>query len=169
MSGVCKVEISESAEALKQLLRGQKSASDQERVQLLYLLKSEQAKSVQAAAALLGRHRVTVQTWLRQYRQGGLAGLLTHKRRSGRKPSIPTWAQEALNSRLQEPEGFNSYGEICQWLESQLGITSPYKTVHKLVHYRLNASPKVARPVSVHHSEAAVSAYKKTSRRTSPC
>ena len=48
MSGVCKVEISESAEALKQLLRGQKSASDQERVQLLYLLKSEQAKSVQA-------------------------------------------------------------------------------------------------------------------------
>lgn len=51
---------------------------------------------------------------LRQYRQGGLAGLLTHKRRSGRKPSIPTWAQEALNSRLQEPEGFNSQ-DLRSW------------------------------------------------------
>ncbi|HEY9907859.1 MAG TPA: hypothetical protein V6D18_09690, partial [Thermosynechococcaceae cyanobacterium] len=27
--------------------------------------------------------------------------------------------------------GFNSYGEICQWLETQLGITACYKTVAK--------------------------------------
>lgn len=162
MAGVCKLEIAESVEDLKQLLRTQKSASDKERLQLLYLLKSEQAKTVQAAAELLGRHRVTMQEWLRLYRKGGLKGLLNHKPRVGRRHSIPQWAQDALNKRLQQEEGFNSYSEICQWLESQLGIVSPYKTVHQLVHYRLKASPKVARPVSVEQSHEPVEAYKKT-------
>ncbi|MCS6812667.1 MAG: helix-turn-helix domain-containing protein [Cyanobacteria bacterium] len=145
MAGVYKLDIAESVEDLKQLLRSQKSASDKERIQLLYLLKSEQAKTVQAAAALLGRHRVTVQEWLRLYRQGGLRELLAHKPRVGRRHSIPQWAQDALQKRLQQGEGFNSYTEICQWLERELGIVSPYKTVHQLVHYRLKASPKAAR------------------------
>lgn len=162
MAGVYKLDISESVEELKVLLRRQTSASDKERVQLLYLLKSEQAKTVQAAAKLLGRHRVTVQRWLRLYDQGGLASLLSHKPRLGRQPSIPQWAQDALNKRLQQEDGFNSYGEICQWLESDLGIISPYKTVHQLVHYRLGASPKVARPVSAQQSVEQVAAYKKT-------
>jgi transposase len=162
MAGVYKLEIAESVEDLKQLLRSQKSTSDKERIQLLYLLKSEQAKTVQAAAELLGRHRVTVQEWLRLYRKGGLTGLLSHKPCLGRQHSIPQWAQDALNKRLQQEEGFNSYGEICQWLESQLGIVSPYKTVHQLVHYRLKASPKVARPVSAQQSPEQVETYKKT-------
>jgi transposase len=162
MAGVYKLEITETEADLKQRLRSQKTASDKERIQLLYLLKTEQATTIQSAAALLGRHRVTVQEWLRLYRCGGLEALLRHKPRTGRRQSIPQWAQDALNQRLHQSEGFESYGEICQWLERQLGITAPYKTVHQLVHYRLKATPKVARPVSTETSEAKVEAYKKT-------
>jgi transposase len=162
MAGVYKLEITETETELKQRLRTQKTASDKERIQLLYLLKTEQAQTIQDAAALLGRHRVTVQEWLRLYRRGGLATLLGHKPRTGRRQSIPQWAQEALQQRLHQSEGFNSYGEICQWLETQLGITAPYKTVHQLVHYRLKAAPKVARPVSVQNTDERVEAYKKT-------
>jgi transposase len=162
MAGVYKLEIIETAADLKQRLRSQKTASDKERIQLLYLLKTGQATTVQSAATLLGRHRVTVQEWLRLYRTGGLAALLTHTPRTGRRQSIPLWAQEALNQRLHQSEGFNSYGEICQWLETQLGITAPYKTVHQLVHYRLQASPKVARPRSASNTDARVEASKKT-------
>jgi transposase len=162
MAGVYKLEITETEADLKQLLRTQKTASDKERVQLLYLLKTEQATTIQAAAALLGRHRVTLQEWLRLYRSGGLKAMLEHKPRSGRRQSIPQWAQAALTKRLHQPDGFNSYGEICQWLETQLGITACYKTVHQLVHYRLKASPKVARPVSTETADAKVEASKKT-------
>ncbi|MGB8702613.1 MAG: winged helix-turn-helix domain-containing protein, partial [Thermosynechococcaceae cyanobacterium] len=84
---------------------------------------------------------------------------------NGRKHSIPAWAQEALKKRLQDSEGFNSYGEICQWIESHLGIESTYKTVHKLVRYRLGASPKVARPQSVDNTDERVETYKKTFAR----
>lgn len=162
MAGVYKLEITETEADLRQRLKSSKTASDKERLQLLYLLKTEQAQTIQAAAGLLGRHRVTVQEWLRFYRSGGLAALLAHTPRTGRRQSIPPWAQAALKQRLQQNEGFNSYGEICQWLETQLGITAPYKTVHQLVHYRLQAAPKVARPMSVETSEAKVEAYKKT-------
>jgi transposase len=162
MAGVYKLEITETEADLKQRLRSQKTASDKERIQLLYLLKTKQATTIQSATTLLGRHRVTVQEWLRLYRRGGLEAMLTHKPRTGRRQSIPQWAQEALNKHLHQSEGFNSYGEICQWLEQQLGITAPYKTVHQLVHYRLKAAPKVARPVSVGTSEQRVEASKKT-------
>lgn len=162
MVGVYKLDITESEQDLKSLLRNQKTASAKERMQLLYLLKSGQAKTIDCAASLLGRHRVTVQKWLRLYRTGGLAGMLERKSPPGRKQSIPEWAQNALSKRLEQPEGFNSYGEICQWLQTQLGITAPYKTVHQLVHYRLGASPKVARPQSVDNTDERVETYKKT-------
>ncbi len=149
MAGVYKLEIQESEDDLKQLLRQQRTASGKERVQLLYLLKSGQAKTVQDAAPILGRNRVTLQKWLRHYRKGGLTRLLEKKARSGRPRTIPAWAEAALQKRLQEPQGFDSYQAICDWLEMHLGIQAAYKTVHQLVHYRLQASPKVPRPVSL--------------------
>ena len=60
MAGVYRLEISESEEELKEMLGRQKTGSDKERVQVLYLLKSKQAGTVQAAAQLIGRNRSTV-------------------------------------------------------------------------------------------------------------
>jgi CheY-like chemotaxis protein len=106
MAGVYKLEITETEADLKQRLRSQKTASDKERIQLLYLLKTKQATTIQSAATLLGRHRVTVQEWLRLYRNGGLEAMLAHKPRTGRRQSIPQWAQVALNKQLHQSEGF---------------------------------------------------------------
>lgn len=97
---------------------------------------------------MLGRNRVTVQDWLAKYRQGGLEKLLAKKVSSGRSRKISLWAEKALEKRLQSNEGFKSYGEICQWLAEELGIVVNYKTVHQLVHYKLKAAPKVAKPKS---------------------
>ena len=111
---------------------------------------------------MLGRHRATLQEWLRLYRKGGIAELLKRKTPSGRRRAIPAWAEKALQKRLEEPQGFDGYQAICDWLESQLGIAAKYKTVHKLVYYRLQSSPKVPRPVSVEQSSEQREAYKKT-------
>jgi transposase len=159
MAGVYRLEITESEEKLKEMLGNQKTGSDKERVQVLYLLKSKQATTVQAAAELIGRNRSTVQEWLRGYREGGITGILSHKPRVGRKPKIPTWAQQALDKQLQQEEGFNTYGEIRRWLEEKLGIESTYKNVHDLVHYRMKASPKLARPYSASQNQAQAEDY----------
>ena len=46
MAGVYRLERSESEEELKEILGKQKTGSDKERVQVLYLLKSKQANTV---------------------------------------------------------------------------------------------------------------------------
>ncbi len=61
MSAVYHLEITESEDGLKALLRRQKTALSKEWIQFLYLLKSEQALTIQQAAKLLERHRATVQ------------------------------------------------------------------------------------------------------------
>ncbi|MCT7973661.1 helix-turn-helix domain-containing protein [Laspinema olomoucense] len=66
------LEIRETEEELKKLLSQEKTLSGKERLQLLYLLKAKKAKSVTEAAEVLGRNRVTLQDWLKKYREGGL-------------------------------------------------------------------------------------------------
>jgi hypothetical protein len=61
MAGVYKLDIIETEADLKQRLRSQKTASDKECIQLLSLLKTGQATTIQSVVTLLGRHRVTVQ------------------------------------------------------------------------------------------------------------
>jgi hypothetical protein len=54
MPRVYKLEIAESGEDLKSLLRKQKTASEKERVQMVYLLKSGKAKTIESAVAVQG-------------------------------------------------------------------------------------------------------------------
>ena len=110
----------------------------------------------------IGRNRTTCQRWLRRYRQGGVSELLEQQVKLGRKPEIPQWAIQALSKRLQEPEGFHSYGEIQEWLERTLGVSVSYKIVHRTVHYKLKAKLKRPRPKSLGHNPIKAEAFKKT-------
>ncbi|MDZ8056623.1 MAG: helix-turn-helix domain-containing protein [Aulosira sp. ZfuCHP01] len=161
MPGVYHLDIKESAEELKQMLSVQKIATVKEKVQALYLLKTGYGKTVSKTAKILGRNRSTVQEWLRVYRNQGIEGLLVQKHSPGRPRAIPKWAEKALTKQLHQPEGFNDYQEIVEWLQQNCGIEAKYKTVYKLVHYRLESSPKVPRPKSVEQSQQRVEAFKK--------
>lgn len=161
MSGVCQINIVEPAQTLKALLGQQKTASGKERVQALYLLKTRQVETVQSLAVGLGRDRVTVQRWLRQYRQGGLKELLTVGKSKGRPKVIPDWAIKRLQQELCDPEGFDSYKEVQMWLEAVLGIEANYHVVHKLVRYQLKAKLKVPRTRSFEQEPDARETFKK--------
>lgn len=161
MSGVVKIDITESSEFLKTLLSQQKTATGKERVQALYLLRTQQVESVQHLAAVLGRNRVTVQRWLSQYRTGGLQKLLAANKPKGRPMSIPEWAILALKPELLDPEGFETYGEIQTWLQAVLGIEANYHVVHNLVRYKLKAKLKVPRPNSKEQDPQAIEDFKK--------
>ncbi|MFH7028931.1 MAG: transposase [Heteroscytonema crispum UTEX LB 1556] len=112
MSRVFSIEITESQEDLKRLLAQQKTASGKERLQALYLLKSKQVDTVQHLSVILGRDHVTVQRWLRQYRNGGLEAMLKRGIPTGRPKIIPDWVVEQLKLELSEQEGFSRYGEV---------------------------------------------------------
>jgi predicted transcriptional regulator len=79
MVGVSKIEIEESREHLKTLMHLQTSAMAKERLQVLYLLKSLQAKDITEAARLVGRDRTTVQRWMQKYADGGIKSIPMNK------------------------------------------------------------------------------------------
>lgn len=142
---VVKIEIKETEEELKSLLGQQKTAKGKERVQALYLLKTKQVETVQHLAVVLGRNRVTVQDWLREYREGGLEKLLEKRHAPGRPSVIPAEVVERLKKELSEPKGFSSYQEIQLWIKAEYGLEINYDTVHNLVRDKLKAKLKVAR------------------------
>ncbi|MEH1833898.1 MAG: hypothetical protein V7L29_17960 [Nostoc sp.] len=48
--------------------------------------------------------------------------MLEVKHAPGKVPLISGEDLERLKKRLQEPSGFQSYGQIQQWLKSELGL-----------------------------------------------
>ena len=162
MSGVVKIEITESAETLKKLLTNASTPQEKERIKTIYWLKTKTVETVKQIAIMLGRNRVTVQKWLRQYRVGGMNLLLKSKKNQGGRPrAIPLDAVEKLREELKNPEGFSSYGEIQQWLKICFDVDVAYRTVHELVRYQLNAKLKVPRPLHIKQNKEAKENFKK--------
>lgn len=88
--------------------------------------------------------------------------MLEVKTSPGKSWEIDGQMLERLQERLQQPEGFKSYGQIQQWLEQEFGFQVKYKTVYKTVRYRLKAKLKVPRPHSIEQDEQSVELFKKT-------
>ncbi|MEH2249905.1 helix-turn-helix domain-containing protein [Nostoc sp.] len=120
---------------------------------LLYWLKSGQVSSRRSLAELLGRDQATRTRWVRKYKDEGIRGLLEVKHAPGKVPSLSGKDLERLKKRLQEPSGFQSYGQIQQWIKSELGLSVAYKTVYEVVRNRLGAKLKVPRPQSTKQQE----------------
>jgi transposase len=138
--------IHESADALKQRLQQERDPRKRQRLHALYLLASGHATNRSAVATLLGVDRNTIGRWLTQYRDGGLAALLAVYVPTGKRPALAPDQVAQLRQRLAQPDGFASYGAIQQWIATTFGVQMGYHAVHTLVHDKLRARPKVARP-----------------------
>ena len=161
MSGVVRIEIRETTEELKTLMRKEKDVLRHEKLQVLYWLKTQTIDSVLSAAVRLGKHRTTIQRWLSSYRSGGIAELLSQKPRSGRPRIMNAQIVENLEQELSEPEGFSSYKEVHQWLTSCCSLRIAYRTAHQWARYRLKGKLKVPRPVSEKQKIGVVEEFKK--------
>src|SRR5512147_166461 len=164
MSRPLNIFIIETADELKQLMHAQQKAKLKERIQALYLLRNERAKTLQDLADFLGRSISTIESWLTLYRKKGVLGLLAWNYSGGQPPAIPEPVLTELREKLSQPPAFKSYGEIQQWLKEEYGLEIHYKTVHQTVHYKLKAKLKVARPTHIKRDDTAVVEFKKNSQ-----
>ena len=163
MSRSIRIEITESAEELRELMNEQTRAKFRERLQILYWIKTERFRSLQDLSDYLGRSKSVIVKWLSLYRTQGLAALLKWNYHGGRRSKLSEAVLDALQQRLNDPmAGFNSYKEVKLWLFEEQGLEIPYSTVHRIVCYQLHAKLKVARPTSLHRDDTAVVEFKKT-------
>lgn len=158
------ITIVESKERLADLLYEETDRRKKERLQFLFWHKSGLATTRSRLAALLCKSLPTITAWARRYESLGLDGFLgMDYRGGGHLRVIPLAAVAALDARLGRAKGFGSIGEIRAWLKEEHGVEVAYSTVHGLVKYGLNASPKAVRPFSENQDPEAVDAFKKNS------
>jgi putative transposase len=99
------------------------------------LLKSESSQSITHIAQLLEVHRITVQTWLKQYNDGGMSSLLKLRRSTGRPRVISSEVIAGISTKISEEScEFKSYKEIAAWVEDNYQVSVKYQTLHKQLH-----------------------------------
>ena len=160
MANTVKVEIKETVGELKELIEQAADIRVKERLQVLYLLKSGQVRTLKSLSQILIKDTSTLYRWLRQYKAGGLAQMIELYEASGKPASIPADIVEKLKVRLRDPLGFNSYKEIQEWLKSEHQLEVGYFVVYRLVRQVLQAKLKVPRPTSAKKNEAASEQFK---------
>src|SRR5512135_48421 len=119
MSRPLTIFIIETADELKQLMPAQQKAKLKERIQALYRLRKERAKTLQELADFLGRSRSTIESWLTRYRKKGVLGLVAWNYAGGQPPAIPEPVLTEWREKLSHPPAFKSYGEIPPWLKEE--------------------------------------------------
>jgi DNA-binding transcriptional ArsR family regulator len=87
MAGRPKIEIVESIEVLKEKLKENKRILEYNKVLTLYILKSEQVKTVREIPKIIGKGETSIHRWLKQYRDGGIENLLRRRQTIGRQKS----------------------------------------------------------------------------------
>ena len=138
-------EVREDLTYIKQRYQSEKHPRKKQRLFMLYVLKSQQAKTMQEIACLLALGRNTIGQWLARYETDGIEGLLEIRTHPNRPRAIPPAILEQLQEKLRTPQGFHSYKEIWQWLRDTCQLNIAYQTTHHLVRYRLKAKLKVPR------------------------
>jgi len=100
MNRSIKIEITESPKELKRLYRSETDKRKAERIQFLYLLKTNQISSLLHGSKQLMHHRHTLSHWLEKYENGGLEGLLAREKPGGNKPLVSAELQNILEKKL---------------------------------------------------------------------
>ena len=119
MASVYNVEVKESAEELKELIRTQSKATKRDRLRALYLQRTGKVQSRRHLAEMLGCAESTIYRWFKKYQHQGLEGLLAVKTSPGRPAKITGQALRDLKNHLKTRTGFGSYEEIQEWLAAE--------------------------------------------------
>lgn len=146
--------IREDAAALKERRQREHDAHRKPRVQMLYLLVTQQARDRQAVARLLGIHRHTIGRWLACYAAGGMDALLATYVPTGTPVSLAPAVLASLEQAPRRPEGFASYEALRQWVRQTHRVAVQNKTLYTLVRVRFKAKPTVARLSHTKNPEA---------------
>ena len=102
MSGRPKIDIVESVETLKILMKAQPRILGYNKVHSLYLLKSNKVKTVREIACLLGKGEATIHRWFRLYRVGGIDFLLKERKSPGRPKSLSVETAARVQQELKK-------------------------------------------------------------------
>jgi len=141
--------IEDTVTELKIIMSQQRTVTNRQKVQALYLLKSGLSQSITDVAEVLRVHSITVQRWFKQYSEGGLSSLLKLGQLTGKPRALSSEIIAGISTKINSDScEFKSYKEIATWVEENYQVSVKYQTLHKQIRYRMKAKLKVPRRLS---------------------
>lgn len=136
------IYVRESKVKLAAMLENEWDKKKAHRIEMLYLIKSDEEHYKRNLANRLGYSRTTVDEWLRRYEEGGLKSLLSISKSPGAPTKFPKRVRQGLLRRLNSKHTFRTYVDIQRHLKDKYDLDLPYSTVHDYVRYQLNIDLK---------------------------
>ena len=156
--------ISEDVQTLLELERQQKHAKLRDRVRMLRLLKSGEARSLPVVAGMLGISSTNARYLWNNYQQQGLLEF-TRWRYGGNYRKLTVEQQQQLVAAAAEaPNSFGSQADIRQYILQTFQVNYTQPGISYLCS-RNKIKHKVGRPRNKEASEEQQQDYKKNSRR----
>lgn len=169
MSKATIIHVKESSKELKQLQKNQPLTIIKRLNMLLELKKNGvNGLSKRQLAKLIGVDPNSIQKWRTIYVNAGIKGIISHGR-IGFKPSLITKEEhKKIEHKLNQPKNaLRGYKELMQWIKDEFGKEIKYTTVVEYSKRHFGSKIKVARKSHLLKDELALTAFKKTSVKSS--
>lgn len=169
MSKATIIHVKESSKELKQLQKNQPLTIIKRLNMLLELKKNGvNGLSKRQLAKLIGVDPNSIQKWRTIYVNSGIKGIISHGR-IGFKPSLITKEEhKKIEHKLNQPKNaLRGYKELMQWIKDEFGKEIKYTTVVEYSKRHFGSKIKVARKSHLLKDELALTAFKKTSVKSS--
>ena len=169
MSAPKSIQVKESVIELKKLLKSTPRLIFPRIKMLLEIKKHESMGGVskRMLADIIGVNHNSIQTWRTLYEKGGIEELIKYTKNEGRPTILTAEEHQAIKTKLNDSKnGLRGYVELLDWIENTFKKEIKYNTLLKYTNREFGASVKVARKSHVKKDLEAVSAFKKTSRKS---
>jgi putative transposase len=135
------INIIETAEELKAMIRLESNAKKNARLRALYLVKTGQVNYKNRLADLLGYNRTSVREWFEKYEEGGIDNLMEIGSSPGRTSHITDEMAQAIQIKI-DGGAFDNYQDVVDFIKQKFDVELPYNTLHRFIHYKLGAALK---------------------------
>ena len=146
-----------TATAVGERFRQTQNATEKERLRAVLLAATGTHTHLEIAAKI-GRALSTVQDWLARMEEGGIAGLLTDKPRSGRPSALQKKPlQEAITEGLREGRWLTA-PQLAHWLHKKHKVKCKPQRLYYWLR-KLGGKQKVPRPVHTKKNDEEAKAF----------
>lgn len=163
MGKKAEIQISESVEDLKKLLRKQKTLKGEKRVKCLLELKTDRFETRQHLADYLGVHIRTLERWLNSYRSAGVHEMLLDRPKNKRSKIITPAMHSSLERKVNDSlNPFLGYWDAQNWIRQEFGIEIKYQRIREYLIQHFRTKLKTPRKSHYKKDEEAEKAFLKT-------
>ncbi|PCI73881.1 transposase [Candidatus Dependentiae bacterium] len=165
MGRIAEIVIQESLGELKTLARQTRNYRIKLRLTCLIYSKSKRFKTQTDLSTHLGVDYSTLKRWLKQYKDEGLASLLTLASGGNKKSMITPPIHAALADRLESSSNpFRGYWDAQTWIKEVFKKELQYNTVRTYLIRHFKTKLKTPRKSHYKKDEQAIEAFFKTSK-----